>query len=383
MSLEQTLRNAVYHLRSGRLMNEAQVKQAVILPVLRALDWDDTDPEAFRPEYSVGKGLVDYALLDHGQALVFVEAKRVGNLDAGGEEQLFRYAAHNGVPLLVLTDGNLWNFYLSMAPGVPRSGGFTIWNCYSLKTRFPNIWTLWKNTFGRIASFPGKPDATPNGGTRTTGSARKPLGHPRNLADSSGRPRRDASRPARGSGGKRMRDHAGTRRRGILSEGASSPRHDAAGASSRRTTAARRGASSPRHDAAGAYRTAPRKPRDRRVHHRGRARGNRNRHKDADRDIETIRPQRPRIHGASRPGDHRHEAEAGSEEPRRPLPRQARLGATACQRLGERLVVGRQYKLDRDPEIRCNRVSCRGSGIRLPVETDRAAGAGLMTGIWR
>ena len=137
MSLEQTLRNTVYHLRSGRLMNEAQVKQAVILPVLRALDWDDTDPEAFRPEYSVGKGLVDYALLDHGQALVFVEAKRVGNLDAGGEEQLFRYAAHNGVPLLVLTDGNPWNFYLSMAPGVPAKRRFHHLELLQLEDKVP------------------------------------------------------------------------------------------------------------------------------------------------------------------------------------------------------------------------------------------------------
>ena len=45
-------------------------------------------------------------------------------LDAGGEEQLFGYASNRGVPLLVLTDGNRWDFYLSMAEGVPSERRF-------------------------------------------------------------------------------------------------------------------------------------------------------------------------------------------------------------------------------------------------------------------
>ena len=124
MSLEQGLKSVIGRLCSGLLENEAQVKQAVILPILRTLDWDDSDPESFKPEYSVGRGLVDYALLDHGNPLVFIEAKRIGALDAGGEEQLFGYASNRGVPLLVLTDGNRWDFYLSMAAGVPSERRF-------------------------------------------------------------------------------------------------------------------------------------------------------------------------------------------------------------------------------------------------------------------
>ena len=124
MSLEQTLRKVVGHIRAGRLENEAQVQQAVILPVLRALDWDDSDPESFRPEYSVGGGRVDYALLGRGGPLVFIEAKRIGAVDAGGEEQLFGYAANRGVPLLVLTNGDRWDFYLAMAAGIPEERRF-------------------------------------------------------------------------------------------------------------------------------------------------------------------------------------------------------------------------------------------------------------------
>ena len=124
MDLEATLRTAVSNLASNRLENEAQVKQAVILPILRALEWDDADPMAFKPEYAVEGGFVDYALLDRSKPRVFVEAKRKGAISADGEDQLFRYAAHQGVPLLVLTDGNVWALYLSMAEGLPSERRF-------------------------------------------------------------------------------------------------------------------------------------------------------------------------------------------------------------------------------------------------------------------
>lgn len=125
MHLEEVLRSAITRIRSGSLENEAQVKQAVMLPILRALDWDDADPAEFVPEYSVDSGRVDYALLGQKRApLVFVEAKGIGGVDLAGEEQLFRYAVNKGVPFLILTDGDLWDFYLSMAAGVPAERRF-------------------------------------------------------------------------------------------------------------------------------------------------------------------------------------------------------------------------------------------------------------------
>ena len=41
MIFEQILKDATERIRSGLLKNEAQVKQAVIVPILRGLDWDD------------------------------------------------------------------------------------------------------------------------------------------------------------------------------------------------------------------------------------------------------------------------------------------------------------------------------------------------------
>ena len=119
MSLEAILKTAIVNLRSGRLEREEDVKLAVILPILQALDWNPADPGSLRPEYPVSSGRVDYALLCHGRPQVFVEAKRGGALDVRAEAQLFGYAVNNGVPLLVLSDGRCWDFYLSMADGPP------------------------------------------------------------------------------------------------------------------------------------------------------------------------------------------------------------------------------------------------------------------------
>ena len=124
MSLEEALKKAVGRIRSGALENEAQVKQAVILPILRELDWDDSEPGEFVPELSVNEGFVDYALLHAGASQVFIEAKRPGGLDVRAEDQLFRYAVNKGVPFLILTDGDIWDFYLAMAAGAPADRRF-------------------------------------------------------------------------------------------------------------------------------------------------------------------------------------------------------------------------------------------------------------------
>lgn len=120
MDLEQELRTAVGYLRSGALNGEAGVRNTCIDPILRALDWPCNNPNEVQPEFPVTEGKVDYALCraHDGKPLVFIEAKRLGNVTDQGEEQLFNYASHKGVPLLILTDGNIWDFYLSMADGI-------------------------------------------------------------------------------------------------------------------------------------------------------------------------------------------------------------------------------------------------------------------------
>lgn len=124
MDLEKVLRDAAENVLSDQL-NETQVRTSVINPILRGLDWNDGSPEEFKVEFSVNDvGRVDYALCKDSKPLVFIEAKRLGHADVHGQEQLFNYANNQGVPLLILTDGNVWNFYLSMAAGIPSERQF-------------------------------------------------------------------------------------------------------------------------------------------------------------------------------------------------------------------------------------------------------------------
>lgn len=127
--IQSALERAAENLSSGLLTSEAQVSHSVIVPILRALDWDSTNPAELVPEYSVpgyseGRGRVDFALLRAGRPLVFVEVKRPNGLSDAGVSQLFNYANNQGIPLLVLTDGSEWRFYLSMAAGPPDERRF-------------------------------------------------------------------------------------------------------------------------------------------------------------------------------------------------------------------------------------------------------------------
>lgn len=105
-------------LAANHYSNESAVSASIVVPILRALGWDDTDPNELRPQYRNARGLVDFALFagPFRRATVFIEVKAVGNAK-GADQQLFEYAFHDGVPLGVLTDGRFWHIYLPMQPG--------------------------------------------------------------------------------------------------------------------------------------------------------------------------------------------------------------------------------------------------------------------------
>jgi hypothetical protein len=104
-------------LTSRRYSSEADVREAVVLPVLRSLGWDDLDPDRVMRDYALGARRVDYALSAFGrQPALFIEVKGPGPL-LGVERQLFEYAFHAGTQFAVLTNGQEWSFFLPAAPG--------------------------------------------------------------------------------------------------------------------------------------------------------------------------------------------------------------------------------------------------------------------------
>ena len=97
---------------------EDQIKQVIILPILRGLGWNPEDPYEVWPEYFVGSKKEDYALSTDKKLKIFIEVKqgnkRLGSCD---ENQLLKYACKCHVEIAILTNGATWWFYLPFYKG--------------------------------------------------------------------------------------------------------------------------------------------------------------------------------------------------------------------------------------------------------------------------
>ncbi len=111
MTLKEHIDDIRKRLEHKEFTSEAAVRQGIIDRLLGALEWPTYDIKIVFPEYGVDRGNVDYALCHPvSTPRVFIEVKRVGNIDKG-TEQLFDYAYRIGVTILILTDGEKWRFY--------------------------------------------------------------------------------------------------------------------------------------------------------------------------------------------------------------------------------------------------------------------------------
>ena len=95
-------------------VDEATLKQTVILKLFSLLGWDIFSSREVVPEFSIGGKKVDYALCDEGKPRVFIEVKRSCEDLSNHQEQLLSYAFMQGIRLAVLTNGTTWWFYLSL-----------------------------------------------------------------------------------------------------------------------------------------------------------------------------------------------------------------------------------------------------------------------------
>ena len=111
MELKEHIDDIRNRLEQKLFPNETAVRQGIVDRLLNALGWETFDTQRVFPEYPINGGRVDYALCHPpAKPIVFIEVKRVGNIE-GAERQLFEYAFHEGVPILILTDGQKWRFF--------------------------------------------------------------------------------------------------------------------------------------------------------------------------------------------------------------------------------------------------------------------------------
>jgi predicted type IV restriction endonuclease len=118
--VKEQIRNFVISIKQNialRTADEAAIKQAIILPLLRLLKWDDTNINEVFPEFSVEGKRVDYALRVNGTSEFFIEVKRPSEDLEAHQEQLLEYSFRQGVELAALTNGFTWFFYLPTRKG--------------------------------------------------------------------------------------------------------------------------------------------------------------------------------------------------------------------------------------------------------------------------
>lgn len=102
----KTIPNKLEHIYS-----EETTKIALITPFLRELGYDTTDPSVVKAEYTADVGTkqgekVDFAILDDGEPVIFIECKSVNNeLNKRNISQLFRYFSITNVQIGILTMG--------------------------------------------------------------------------------------------------------------------------------------------------------------------------------------------------------------------------------------------------------------------------------------
>jgi hypothetical protein len=98
----------IAEMSSRDLVSEEDVKNKVVLPILRALGYDDND---FNYERRTGRGYVD-VVVDHYPTGIVVESKAPKTkLDNYRENYVFRKHGRDRVTLAILTDGDKFNIY--------------------------------------------------------------------------------------------------------------------------------------------------------------------------------------------------------------------------------------------------------------------------------
>ena len=111
LKLVETLRERIQQHSAALRQSEMLTRYVLVDPLLRELGWDTENPDQVRPEYRVGSGFADYALLSGGKPIIVVEAKKLGTSMADGLMQSIQYCMVDGTPYFAVTDGRHWEVY--------------------------------------------------------------------------------------------------------------------------------------------------------------------------------------------------------------------------------------------------------------------------------
>lgn len=106
--------------KASDLATEEAAKNALVMPLLRALGFDVFDPEVVIPEFTADVGTkkgekVDYAIRLNGDLAMLIECKPA-NVDIGKAHasQLYRYFTVTSARIGIVTNGIDWHFFTDL-----------------------------------------------------------------------------------------------------------------------------------------------------------------------------------------------------------------------------------------------------------------------------
>lgn len=116
--LIETLQGVIRHHTKAIGSYEYRTRMLLVVPLLNALGWDTTNPAMVIPDYRVGNGKIDYALVGPGQGvrgrrtIAFIDVKPLGAeiVDANRTKALI-IANLAGVNYVGITNGDHWELY--------------------------------------------------------------------------------------------------------------------------------------------------------------------------------------------------------------------------------------------------------------------------------
>ncbi len=120
MTISMDIRDEIERIRTLKdinQLNESTLQTSIVLPVLRALGWNTSDPDQVRLEHNVAnhlKGRADIALLGDHKPLALIETKAPRRLLENVDKyrnQLFEYCRLLQITSGVLSNGKEWYFY--------------------------------------------------------------------------------------------------------------------------------------------------------------------------------------------------------------------------------------------------------------------------------
>lgn len=123
MEFEESLNQVAAKVRDLKegIETEEATKNAFIMPFIgQVLGYDVFNPTEVVPEFTADVGVkkgekVDYALVHDGQVQILIECKKIGvPLSLENASQLYRYFAVTNARIGVLTNGQVWNFYMDI-----------------------------------------------------------------------------------------------------------------------------------------------------------------------------------------------------------------------------------------------------------------------------